>query len=77
LSSVLVAGEAAELFQLRNRSLRVERHGASIEPRPWSSRYRGWRDVQRRLGALAELEDEDVNGQDWEKPEVQVTPGGE
>ena len=27
--------------------------------------------------ALAELEDEDVNGEDWEKPEVEVTPGGE
>jgi NitT/TauT family transport system substrate-binding protein len=29
--------------------------------------------------ALAELEEdgEDVNGEDWEKPEVEVTPGGE
>jgi NitT/TauT family transport system substrate-binding protein len=27
--------------------------------------------------ALAELEDEDVNGEDWEKPEVEVTAGGE
>jgi len=27
--------------------------------------------------ALAELEDEDVNGEDWEKPDVEVTPGGE
>ncbi len=27
--------------------------------------------------ALAELEDEDVNGDEWEKPEVEVTPGGE
>jgi NitT/TauT family transport system substrate-binding protein len=27
--------------------------------------------------ALAELEDEDVKGEDWEKPEVEVTPGGE
>ncbi len=27
--------------------------------------------------ALEELEDEDVNGEDWEKPEVEVTPGGE
>ena len=27
--------------------------------------------------AIAELEDEDVNGDDWEKPEVEVTPGGE
>ena len=27
--------------------------------------------------ALEELEDEDVNGDDWEKPEVEVTPGGE
>jgi NitT/TauT family transport system substrate-binding protein len=27
--------------------------------------------------ALAELEDEDVNGEEWTKPEVEVTPGGE
>jgi NitT/TauT family transport system substrate-binding protein len=27
--------------------------------------------------ALAELEDEDTTGEDWEKPEVEVTPGGE
>jgi NitT/TauT family transport system substrate-binding protein len=27
--------------------------------------------------AIAELADEDVNGADWEKPEVEVTPGGE
>ena len=27
--------------------------------------------------ALAELEDEDTTGADWEKPEVEVTPGGE
>ena len=27
--------------------------------------------------ALAELEDEDTTGEDWEKPTVEVTPGGE
>jgi NitT/TauT family transport system substrate-binding protein len=27
--------------------------------------------------ALAELEDEDTTGEDWEKPEVEVTAGGE
>jgi len=27
--------------------------------------------------AIAELDDEDVTGEDWEKPEVEVTPGGE
>ena len=27
--------------------------------------------------ALAELEDDDTTGEDWEKPEVEVTPGGE
>jgi len=27
--------------------------------------------------AVAELEDEDTTGEDWEKPEVEVTPGGE
>jgi NitT/TauT family transport system substrate-binding protein len=27
--------------------------------------------------ALAELEDEDTTGEEWEKPEVEVTPGGE
>jgi len=27
--------------------------------------------------ALAELEDEDVSGEEWTKPEVEVTPGGE
>ena len=27
--------------------------------------------------ALAELEDEDTTGEDWEKPDVEVTPGGE
>jgi NitT/TauT family transport system substrate-binding protein len=27
--------------------------------------------------ALEELEDEDTTGEDWEKPEVEVTPGGE
>jgi NitT/TauT family transport system substrate-binding protein len=27
--------------------------------------------------ALAELDDEDTTGEDWEKPEVEVTPGGE
>ena len=27
--------------------------------------------------ALAELEDEDTTGEDWEKPTVEVTPSGE